>query len=192
VLPEGSPPEAYIEIEAMRRLLDPQQQPEAVIAALTPLQELITSGAFGLLHFACHNRFNPADGSSITLDERQFTPTLMTTSAINRGLAKSAPTVFINACRTAGLAATYNRLDGWASKFLEAGAAVFIGSLWAVSDETGRKFAGEFYNHLQRGLPLGKALLSARQSAAEIPGDPTWLAYTVYGNPGATISQKNP
>ena len=190
VLPEGSPPEARAEIEAMRRLLDPEQPPEAVIAALTPLQGLIGGGDFGLLHFACHNRFDPADGSSITLDQqRQFTPTLMTTSAINRALARSAPTVFINACRTAGLTATYNRLDGWASKFLEAGAAVFIGSLWAVSDLAGREFAGELYSHLQRGQSLGKALLSARQAAAAMPGDPTWLAYTVYGDPGATISR---
>jgi hypothetical protein len=190
VLPEGSPPEARAEIEAMRRLLDAEQPPDAVIAALTPLQGLISSGGFGLLHFACHNRFDPADGSSITLDEqRQFTPTLMTTSAINRTLARSAPTVFINACRTAGLTATYNRLDGWASKFLEAGAAVFIGSLWAVSDVAGREFAGELYGHLQGGDSLGKALLRARQAAAGMPGDPTWLAYSVYGDPGAQISR---
>lgn len=45
VLPDGSPPEARTEIEAMRRLLDPRQSPERVIAALTPLQELLSSGA---------------------------------------------------------------------------------------------------------------------------------------------------
>jgi CHAT domain-containing protein len=174
----------------MQRLLHAKQAPETVIAALTPLQELIRSGSFGLLHFACHNRFDPADGSSITLDQRQFTPTLMTTAAINHVLANSAPTVFINACRSAGLAATYNRLDGWASKFLEAGADVFIGSLWAVSDTTGREFAGELYRHLQRGSSLGKALLAARRAAAGKPGDPTWLAYTVYGDPNARVSRQ--
>jgi hypothetical protein len=192
VLPEGSPPEAHAEIEAMQRLVHAKQAPETVVAALTPLQELIRSGDFGLLHFACHNRFDPADGSSITLDQRQFTPTLMTTAAINHVLVKSAPTVFINACRSAGLAATYNRLDGWASKFLEAGAAVFIGSLWAVSDTTGREFAGELYSHLQRNLSLGEALLAARRVASGKPGDPTWLAYTVYGDPNATISRADP
>jgi hypothetical protein len=189
VLPDGSPPEARAEVEAMQRLLNLQQSPQAVISALTPLQDLIRNGEFGLLHFACHNRFNPADGSSITLDKRQFTPTLMTTVAINRSLATSAPTVFINACRTAGLTATYNRLDGWASKFLEAGAAVFIGSLWAVSDAVGREFAEELYSHLRDGHTLGKALHCARRAAASQPGDPTWLAYTAYGDPGATIRE---
>ena len=88
-----------------------------MISALPPLQELIASGNFGLLHFACHNTYSPAEGSSITLDQVNFTPTLLTTAVINKSLARSAPTVFINACRTAGLSATYNRLDGWASRF---------------------------------------------------------------------------
>lgn len=188
VLPDKSLPEAGAEIEAMRRLLDPGHSPDAVIAALTPLQELIRTGDFGLLHFACHNRFDPADGSSIMLDHVPFKLTHMTTAAINHALADSAPTVFINACRTAGLTARYNRLDGWASKFLEAGAAVFIGSLWAVRDTTGREFASELYSHLRAGFSLGKALLCARRAAASQPGDPTWLAYTVYGDPSATVS----
>ena len=78
-------------------------------------------GDFGLLHFACHNRFEPDDDASIKLGSVQFTPRFMTTAVIDKVLARSAPTVFMNACRSAGLAPTYNRLDGWASKFLEAG-----------------------------------------------------------------------
>jgi hypothetical protein len=144
VLPEGSPPEASDEIEALRQLL---------------------------------------------ASERQFTPTLLTTAAIGQVLATTAPTVFINACRTAGLAATYNQLDGWASKFLEAGAGAFIGTLWAVSDGTAREFASELYAQLQAGLSLGYAAMRARQTVASQPGDPSWLAYTVYGDPRATISR---
>jgi hypothetical protein len=192
VLPEDSLPEARDEIEAMQRLLDPGQPPAPVISALTPLQDLIRGGNFGVLHFACHNRFDPADGSSITLDNVHFTPTLMTTAAIDRVLELSAPTIFMNACRSAGLHPTYNRLDGWASKFLEAGAAAFIGSLWAVCDGTAREFAQEFYGHLQAGSSLGEAVMRAREVAASRPDDPTWLAYTVYGNPRATISQQRP
>jgi CHAT domain-containing protein len=189
VLPDGSPPEAQDEIEALRRLLDPAQPPSEVISTLTPLQNLIGSGDFGLLHFACHNRYDAANGSSITLDQRQFTPTLMTTAAISQVLARTAPTIFINACRSAGLTATYNQLDGWATKFLEAGAAAFIGSLWAVSDGTAREFAGELYGQLQNGASLGAAIMCARRSAATQPADPTWLAYTIYGDPRAAVTQ---
>jgi hypothetical protein len=190
VLPEESPTKAYDEIQILQQLLSSVQRPEAVIVGLTPLQELIRNGDFGLLHFACHNRFDPDDGSSITFEQaRKFTPTLMTTAAINHVLANSAPAIFINACRSAGLTATYNQLEGWASKFLEAGAAVFIGSLWAVSDTTGREFAGQLYSHLLNDLSLGEALLASRRAAADKPGDPTWLAYTAYGDPNATISR---
>ena len=119
----------------------------------------------------------------------RFTPTLLEVAAIQKALQASAPTVFINACRSAGLAATYNRLDGWASKFLEAGAAAFIGSLWAVSDGAAREFAEELYRRLKHGFTLGDAVMEARQAAASKPDDPTWLAYTVYGDPRATISQ---
>ena len=163
-----------------------------VISSLTPLQDLIADGNFGLLHFACHNAYNPGAGSFIALDNVRFTPMLMTTAAINKVLARSAPTIFINACRSAGLAATYNQLDGWATKFLEAGAAAFIGSLWAVSDGAAREFAQELYGQLQAGCPLGTAVMRARQAAAAQPDDPTWLAYTVYGNPRATITGRTP
>ena len=192
VLPGSSPPEAQDEIDAMRRLLDPGQPPSMVISSLTPLQDLIADGNFGLLHFACHNAYNPGAGSFIALDNVRFTPMLMTTAAINKVLARSAPTIFINACRSAGLAATYNQLDGWATKFLEAGAAAFIGSLWAVSDGAAREFAQELYGQLQAGCPLGTAVMRARQAAAAQPDDPTWLAYTVYGNPRATITGRTP
>lgn len=190
VLPADSLPEAEDEIDAMRRLLDPTQPPGSVISAFDPLQDLIRDGDFGLLHFACHNRFDPADGSSIMLDHTTFTPTDLTRAAVRQTLARSAPTVFINACRSAGTNPTYNRLDGWASKFLEAGAGAFIGSLWAVTDGTARDFAQELYRQLEAGSLLGEAVMRARQVAASQLDDPTWLAYTVYGNPLAAVSQR--
>jgi CHAT domain-containing protein len=108
---------------------------------------------------------------------------------MSRVLARTTPVIFMNACRSAGLAATYNRLDGWATKFLEAGAAAFIGSLWAVCDETAREFAEEFYGQLQTGSSLGNAVMQAR-AAARRPDDPTWLAYTVYGDPRAAAIRR--
>jgi hypothetical protein len=189
VLPRGSLREAEVEIDVMRRLLDPSQAPEAVIADLTPLQDLIRVGDFGLLHFACHNRFEPDDDASIKLGGVQFTPRLMTTAVIDKVLARSAPTVFMNACRSAGLAPTYNRLDGWASKFLEAGAGAFVGSLWAVSDGAAREFAEELYGQLKIGISLGEALMNARAKAATHADDPTWLAYSAYGDPRAKVTR---
>ena len=55
-----------------------------------PLVELISKGRFGLLHFACHNRFDPDDGSSIKLDS-PFTPTFLATAASDHTLARPRP-----------------------------------------------------------------------------------------------------
>jgi len=112
----------------------------------------------------------------------------MQTARINRSLLSSTPVIFLNACRTAGLAATYNGLDGWAEAFMQAGAGAFVGSLWSVTDGAAREFAQEFYHQLREGLPLGEAVTAARGSAASQPGDPTWLAYTVYGDPSARLA----
>lgn len=188
VLPDGSPAQARDEVAALLRLLGyDRAAADPVISALTPLLDLIRSGDFGLLHFACHNAFDPAAGPSITLNRREFTPLQLNTAAIGQVLERSSPTVFINACRSAATAPAYRQLDGWAGKFLEAGAGAFIGSLWAVRDSTARDFAGELYRHLLAGTPLGHAAMLARQAAAGTPGDPTWLAYAVYGDPRATL-----
>ena len=76
------------------------------------------------------------------------------------------PLIFINACRSLGESPSYNRLDGWADKFLHAGAAAFIGSMWAVSDGAAREFAQELYRSLLHGAPLGQAVTTARHAIA--------------------------
>ena len=77
VLPDGSPPSPATKSTGSCACSKPSRHPAQtpVIGALTPLLELIRSGDFGLLHFACHNAFDPASGSAISLDKRQFTPT---------------------------------------------------------------------------------------------------------------------
>jgi len=73
-------------------------------------------------------------------------------------------------------------------KFLEAGAAAFVGTHWEVRDESARVFAEEFYRALlEDGVDLGSAVARARKAIKDIPGDPTWLAYTLYGDPAATV-----
>ena len=183
VVPPNSPADAKAEAKALASLLGTRL---TTVSELTPLLQLIAKGRFGLLHFACHNRFDPEDGSSIRLD-KPFTPTFLATAASDETLAKAAPVVFINACRSAGQVPSYNKLDSWAEKFLRAGAAAFIGSLWEVSDGTAREFAQDLYRRLLDGDSLGKATMAARHAVADEPGDPTWLAYAVYGDPRARV-----
>ena len=185
VIPRDSPADAKAEARVLARMLGRRLN---AISDLMPLVELISKGRFGLLHFACHNRFDPDDGATIMLDS-PFTPTFLATAANGETLAKSAPMVFINACRSAGKVPSYNKLDGWAEKFLRAGAAAFIGTLWEVSDGMAREFAEELYRNLMNGDRLGNAVMTARRAVASEPGDPTWLAYAVYGDPQAGIDR---
>jgi hypothetical protein len=187
VLPEGSPAQAGQEIDALRALLGPQTVSADIVRDLTPLSQLLDRADFGMLHFACHNSFDPAKGASIRFGDARFIPTLLTDAAINKAFSARAPLVFVNACRSGGFATSYNGMDGFARKFLAAGASTFIGSLWAVVDDTAREFASTLYGSLLGGATLGDAVLQARHQASSRPGDPSWLAYSVYGDPSATV-----
>jgi CHAT domain/Protein kinase domain len=185
VLPFGAPQQAREEVAALSALLGSQPRP-GIVSELIPLLDLIRGGQFGVLHFACHNNFDLAAGSAITLDRRRFEPRHLTTAAIDEALAATAPLVFVNACRSAGASPGLHELDGWASKFLQAGAGAFIGSMWAIRDAAAREFASVLYDHLRYQFTLGRAVMAARAAAALGNGDPTWLAYAVYGDPRAS------
>ena len=68
---------------------------------------------------------------------------------------------------------------------MSSGAGAFVGTLWAVRTESSARFATAFYRSLVDGATLGTAALAARTEQQEDPLDPTWLAYTVYGDPFA-------
>lgn len=158
-----------------------------VIHRLEDLLLAIDTGDLGVAHFACHNAFRPDLGSSIDMAGGPFVPELLNSAAAQRTLARSNPLVFLNACRSMGTVPEYTQIMGWAQQFLAAGAGAFIGTLWAVRSETATVFATAFYTALAEGTPLGQAVLAARRAAAAGDGDPTWMAYSAYGDPGATI-----
>jgi CHAT domain-containing protein len=107
-----------------------------------------------------------------------------------RSLERASPLVFLNACRSAGDANWFSSMSGWARNFVAAGAGAFIGSLWAVRSSSAHTFADALYEQfVGNAKPLGAASLAARQAIARDEGDPTWLAYAVYGNPAAVAAR---
>lgn len=188
VVPGKSPANAREEAGRLHRVLAQPTGP-AYVSHLDELMDLLDGADVGLLHFACHNSFSAQQGgSAIAMDGGAFVPLMLNSTAERRGLAGRRPLVFVNACRSAGVAPEYTRMTGWASQFMRAGAGAFVGTLWPVSSDRAAGFAEAFYSALAAGTPLGTASLLARRAVAD-PGDPTWLAYTTYGDPAATASR---
>ncbi|MET7879255.1 CHAT domain-containing protein, partial [Micromonospora profundi] len=185
VLPAKAPTGAHEEVAAIRAILGAGDGEP--ITRADELLDLINSGSLGAIHFACHNTFS-ADGSFIDLDGGRIRPSLLAEASIRQPLRAAVPLVFINACRSAGVTPTYTRMLGWAQQFMASGAGAFVGTLWAVRSESSARFATTFYQALAEGETLGAAALAARTGQQDDPLDPTWLAYTVYGDPFATAA----
>ena len=179
VLQEGGPERAEAEVSVLKQLL---QAPEPSISTLQELQDLIDDGAFGVLHFACHGSFNRDDrGPRIHLD-LPFLPREL----VDAGGNWRSPLIFLNACRSAGPRYRCIGIDSFADMFMRANAGAFIGSLWEIRDGTAPEFAEELYTRLLAGQELGHAVTELRKQAAD--GDPTGLAYAVYGHPRARMA----
>jgi hypothetical protein len=189
VVPPYAPTDAADEVERVRRLLGPRVDDRGVIDGLQELIDMLDDPP-SVLHFACHNSFTRATGSAVTMRGGPIGPVDLELARQRKALAASAPLVFLNACRTAGEISGFTELSGWASQFMAAGAGCFAGTLWPVRSAAAREFAAAFYDALvHERLPLGEASLLARRTIADDLGDPTWLAYSIYGSPTATVAR---
>ncbi|MBM2619476.1 CHAT domain-containing protein [Actinoplanes sp. LDG1-06] len=189
IVPEKSPGNALDEVAAIGRHVGPSAAGQP-IDDLSALLELLRSGDAGLMHFACHNNFRPdGGGSMIELRNGRFVPVMLSEARLRRTFSRRRPLVFINACHSASEVPQYTEMMGWARQFMAAGAGAFLGTLWDVESRSAAAFADAFYSGFTAGSSLGAATLQGRLAAkAERRGDPTWLAYSAYGDPAATAS----
>ena len=184
---------AFVEEEVAyfrERLPQAGVQVGSPIATRQEVLALLRQGGVQLLHFAAHGRFDPvqADRSPLTLQDGVVTPEDFSGSQA-RGLRRERPVIFLNTCHSARVAFVLTRLGGWAEKLVaELGVSAFIGTHWEVNDLLAAEFATQFYENLQRGQPLGQAFHNARLAIRERqPANPTWLAYTLYGDPNSRV-----
>lgn len=141
-------------------------------------------------HFSGHGSPAGRDPSSATfmLDEDgELTPDDL--EAHGQKLREVQPLIFFNGCYTGQVGFALAGLGGWAQASLKVGASAFIGTLWAVQDSRAPVFARAFYEAFLAGQPIAEAVRSARRQLRDaFPGDPTWLAYTVYAHPRAVCA----
>ena len=139
---------------------------------------------------ATHGEFNASDvnQSEIALQDASIRPEDSKGSRL-RGLRAARPLVFLNACNGSRAAYALTGLGGWAQTlFVDANAGAFVGALWEIEDELAAAFTHAFYAGLAVGQTLGEAILAARRHVRDLaPANPTWLAYTLYGDPNAQV-----
>lgn len=162
----------------------------APLQSRAAVQALLQEGGAQLVHVATHGVYDVANPNRarITLQGGALTPDDLSPSA-TKGLRAARPLVFLNACSVGRLGLGLTGLGGWAEKFINTGrVGAFIGTLWEVNDELAAAFAQHFYDRLFAGDALGDAFHAARLHVRDIsPANPTWLAYTLYGDPNGEV-----
>ena len=161
------------------------------VTPITPtfsdVQNAFVAGVYDGLHFTGHGvakDANPDRSAIILAANEEFSPEDVSGTAVNVGIPH--PIVFINACQVGRGGMALTGIGGWARRFVQAGAGAFIGAYWSVYDDAAFEFAKEVYTRLLDGMPIGDAVKEAR-AAVRAGGDPTWLAYTVFADPLASV-----
>ena len=160
---------------------------ERIPANYLDVRKALALGKYDGWHFTGHGGFrspNPNLSAMLLENREKLTPEDLSGVVRNLGLAQ--PLVFLNACQIGQSAMSLTDIGGWAAQFLRAEAAAFVGAYWSVYDQAANDFAQAFYTRLLSGMPIGKAVKEARAVIRPL-GDPTWLAYTVFADPLATV-----
>jgi hypothetical protein len=152
----------------------------------------VRAGKIQVIHVAAHGDFKSErpDESPITLqDGDELYPQDMRGSHIS-ALTAERPLLFLNACHSAQVGFSLTGLGGWAQTAVQhMRVSAFIGGLWEVNDELASEMAVQFYENLRRDMPLGEAFHKARTFIRnENPGNSTWLAYSLYGDPNMRVT----
>jgi CHAT domain-containing protein len=156
----------------------------------TELFQAFSQGGFHHLHIASHGRSVPQGGdlAYIALDDGNIAAIDLSGPALTFG--HEHPLIFMNACETGQWSPSLTHLGGWVERFAEAGCGAFIGTLWAVEDNAAQEFARVFYQEICRGASLGDACSRARSSIRS-ETNASWLAYSLYSDPQATLILPN-
>ena len=181
------------EIQYFDSLGDREIEVATPITTRAEFLALAQEGGAQLFHFATHGNFNQAfvDESPITLQDEPLFP-----SDLNKrragGLRREKPLFFLNTCHGARVGFNLTGLGGWAQRLVDQlGVTAFVGTLWEVHDELASKFAQTFYEGLWDGKTLGESFFCARLSIRNIQNaNPTWIAYTLYGDPNSRVVWK--
>lgn len=160
------------------------------LQTLLEVETLLYEGGAQLVHVAAHGSFNNENPqlSALTLTDGEIRSTAVVGSAA-KGITRDRPLFFLNACSVGRLGLGLTGVGGWAEALIKTRVGAFIGTLWEVNDRLAAAFATHFYTRLFEGDTLGAAFHAARIHVRDLePSNPTWLAYTLYGDPNTVVT----
>lgn len=186
-------PFQQIEIDALSKLAGFRM----VGGDFSAFQKMVGEVTTGFIHFSGHGEVNDLGTGSpvfaIRLADQSLDP--LTWRALTFAPRdKGNPFYFFNACDTGRAESFGGFVQGWGPAILASGASGFIGGMWPLSDRTAASFSTEFYGGLTGDLAegpvyLAEVLQAVRRRFYET-GDPTYLAYTFYGNANLLVGAR--
>lgn len=194
IVTDEAPPQSEPEGQHLAQLAVRSGVEDASISATSPNDalNLIQKGELHLLHFVSHGKFaaEEADESAIGFPNGLPLRPIDLDGPVRTRIRQDRPLVLLNACWAGQQGWSLTRTGGWATRWVqicECGA--FVAPLWPVRAQAASEFAHVFYDALWRGATLGQAAQEAREHLRDTrpAGDPSTLAYTVYGNPNARV-----
>lgn len=156
------------------------------LSAALAAEAFLEAGSVDLLHFAGHGFFDASqpNESALPFPDGTLLRPIDLQGPLATRMKQVRPLVFLNACSVGQQGFSLTRLGGWAERWVrgcECGA--FVAPLWPVADTLALEFARTFYRALAAGETFGQAGRSARRRARDLaPGDPSWLAYSIYAD----------
>lgn len=174
-----------IEIEALSKLAGYRRFDGDFVS----FEKLVGEVSTGFIHFSGHGEVNqPSSGRpvfAIDLVDQSLDPDTWR-ALVMAAHGKGNPFYFFNACDTGKSRLLGGFVQGWGPAVLAGGASGFIGGMWPLTDRAAAAFSSDFYGGISARLKDGPVYLAemlqvVRKRFYET-GDPTYLAYTFYGN----------
>lgn len=185
-LPAAAGEKEFLErFQAIHRISPAGVEPATRKNVMARLRE----GTYDWLHAVTHGTADggPTGHAALWLEgDDSIVPDDFVDPKVVKALVEQRPAFVLNACEVGRESWSLRGTSGWATRLVGKGAGLLIAPLWAVTDELASKFVTVLYEELVAGALLGRAVRTAR-NAARKEGDPTWLAYSVYGHPHATL-----
>ncbi|RWF40844.1 MAG: CHAT domain-containing protein [Mesorhizobium sp.] len=173
-----------VEIEALSKLSGYRRFDGDFVS----FERLVGEVSTGFIHFSGHGEVNqPGSGRpvfAIDLVDQSLDPD--TWRALVAAHGTGNPFYFFNACDSGRSQMFGGFVQGWGPAVLASGASGFIGGMWPLTDRAAAAFSADFYGGITTRLKdgpvyLAEILQGVRKRFYET-GDPTYLAYTFYGN----------